>query len=92
MEVLDQKMVTEAMLSEHKRDDMMKMHRTAKHLKKGDWVTVTGVPSLRKYEKRDGSEGTSLEVEVNDWGFCGPKPAPSSQSYNNDAPSPDIPF
>tara|TARA_R110002126_G_scaffold29975_4_gene98404 strand:+ start:83 stop:475 length:393 start_codon:yes stop_codon:yes gene_type:complete len=72
----------------------------AKYLKKGSWVTVTGVPSLRKYEKRDGSEGTSLEVEVNDWGFCGPKPEQSQgngngfarQTYNNDAPSPDVPF
>ena len=70
------------------------------YLKKGSWVTVTGVPSLRKYEKRDGSEGTSLEVEVNDWGFCGPKPEQSQgngngfarQTYNNDAPSPDVPF
>jgi single-strand DNA-binding protein len=73
----------------------------AQYLKKGSWVTVTGVPSLRKYEKRDGSEGTSLEVEVNDWGFCGPKPAPAGKGsaggykrndYSKDAPSPDIPF
>ena len=62
-------------------------------------MTVTGVPSLRKYEKRDGSEATSLEVEVNDWGFCGPKPAPAGKGsgyarkdYSKDAPSPDIPF
>ena len=74
----------------------------AKYLKKGSWVTVTGVPSLRKYHKKDGTEGSSLEVEVNDWGFCGPKPEAQQQSssnrggfgggYNADAPSPDLPF
>ncbi len=45
----------------------------AKHLDKGQWVTVSGEPSLRKYNKRDGTQGTSLEVKVHDWGFCGPK-------------------
>ena len=74
----------------------------AKYLKKGSWVTVTGVPSLRKYHKKDVTEGSSLEVEVNDWGFCGPKPEAQQQSssnrqgfgggYNSDAPSPDLPF
>jgi len=73
----------------------------AKYLTKGSWVTVTGVPSLRKYHKKDGTEGSSLEVEVNDWGFCGPKPEARQSSsnrqgfgggYNADAPSPDLPF
>jgi single-strand DNA-binding protein len=73
----------------------------AQYLKKGSWVTVTGEPSLRKYETKAGKHGSSLEVRVNDWGFCGPKPEarqPSSNrggfggGYNEDAPSPDLPF
>jgi len=69
-----------------------------KHLVKGKWVTVNGEPSLRTYEKRDGSTGFSLEVKVSDWAFCGPKedaPAQrdsSATSYNRGEPSPDIPF
>jgi len=76
----------------------------AKHLKKGDWVAITGVPQLRKYEKRDGTQGSSLEVKVSDWGFCGPKQQASEprqqhrsasyrrSDYNEGAPSADLPF
>ena len=60
----------------------------AKYLRKGSWVTVTGEPSLRKYSKKDGTEGSSLEVNVHDWGFCGPKPALDGKTYDSDAPSP----
>ena len=69
-----------------------------KHLDKGRWVTVNGEPSLRTYEKRDGSTGFSLEVKVSDWAFCGPKEGAPAQrdssatSYNRGEPSPDIPF
>ena len=55
----------------------------AKYLKKGSWVAVSGEPSLRKYTKRDGTEGSSLEVSVNDWGFCGP-----SQTMRDRSPKP----
>ena len=74
----------------------------AQYLRKGSWVTVTGEPSLRKYETKAGKHGASLEVRVSDWGFCGPKPEAQQQSssnrggfgggYNADAPSPDLPF
>jgi single-strand DNA-binding protein len=52
----------------------------AKHLQKDQWVTVNGQPSLRTYEKRDGSTGFSLEVKVSDWAFCGPKVQQDAQS------------
>ncbi len=60
----------------------------AKYLRKGSWVTVTGEPSLRKYTKRDGDEGSSLEVSVNDWGFCGPKPEAREQPERRPEPAP----
>jgi len=75
----------------------------AQYLKKGSWVTVTGEPSLRKYETKGGKHSASLDVRVSDWGFCGPKQQPSAtegftkrrldgKTYNSDAPSPDLPF
>jgi single-strand DNA-binding protein len=35
----------------------------AEHLKKGDLVTVIGQLTVREYEKKDGSKGTSVEVK-----------------------------
>ena len=65
----------------------------AKHLDKGQWVTINGEPSLRKYTKRDGTEAQSLEVKVNDWGFCGPKVQKSPEkSESRSAQYEDLPF
>lgn len=65
----------------------------AKHLDKGQWVTINGEPSLRKYNKRDGTEGTSLEVKVNDWQFCGPKVQQSPEKVERgSAQYEDLPF
>ena len=69
----------------------------AKHLQKGQWVTVNGEPSLRTYEKRDGSKGFGLEVKVSDWAFCGPKVQQDAQSGQTaqgygSQPLGDLPF
>ena len=37
------------------------------YLHKGDKVTVAGSGKLRTYEKRDGSEGSSLDLRVSDF-------------------------
>ena len=39
----------------------------AKYLYKGAKVTVVGSGKLRTYPKKDGSEGSSLELRVNDF-------------------------
>ena len=69
----------------------------AKHLQKDQWVTVNGEPSLRTYEKRDGSTGFSLEVKVSDWAFCGRKVQQDAQSGQTaqgygSQPLGDLPF
>ena len=37
------------------------------YFKKGSKVTVTGKGQLRIYQKQDGSQGSSLELNVNDF-------------------------
>ena len=75
--------------------------RAAQYLKKGQKVAIAGKASVRTYEKRDGSQGFSAEVDGYDWSFAGPKPqaedaapAPTQQS-NGGYSGPmhgDIPF
>jgi len=38
-----------------------------KYMAKGDKVTVAGQGKLRKYEKKEGGEGSSLELNVTDF-------------------------
>lgn len=38
-----------------------------KYMVKGDKVTVAGQGKLRKYEKKEGGEGSSLELNVTDF-------------------------
>lgn len=45
----------------------------AKYLGKGDPVLIQGEPYLRTYTANDGTERTSLEVDVREWAFVGSK-------------------
>jgi single-stranded DNA-binding protein len=45
----------------------------AKYLGKGDPVLIQGEPYLRTYTANDGTERTSLEVDVREWAFVGGK-------------------
>tara|TARA_R110000787_G_scaffold193035_6_gene304604 strand:- start:560 stop:934 length:375 start_codon:yes stop_codon:yes gene_type:complete len=54
-----------------------------RYLVKGTPVAVNGELSLRKYPKNDGSEGTSLEVNVNDVTMMG------RAQGDNQTPAPD---
>ncbi len=57
------------------------------YLQKGSWVTVTGRPEVRTYDKKDGSQGFSAEVNADSWDFVGPKAGPEEQevAYPTDA-------
>lgn len=37
--------------------------QVADHIRKGDYVTVTGQLTVRHYDKQDGSKGTAVEVK-----------------------------
>lgn len=50
-----------------------KAEAAARYLRKGKWVTVSGEPQVRTYEKRDGSPGVSAEMVARDFGFVGNK-------------------
>ena len=58
-----------------KRADVVKQY-----LHKGDKVTVAGSGKLTTYEKKDGTEGSSLELRVSDFTL------PAKPADNNDAP------
>jgi len=56
----------------------------AKYLYKGAKVTVVGSGKLRTYEKKDGSEGSSLELRVSDFTLPAKADAPGEgQSKSN---------
>jgi len=61
-------------------------------VKKGDALQVGGRIKIRKYEKKDGSEGTSVDVNVADFTLLGGKDSGQSRASSNDSPSTDIPF
>ena len=54
------------------------------YLTKGALVGVSGETTLRKYDKKDGGEGFSLDVRVNDLTLLGSK---SSNEPEKDAPA-----
>lgn len=68
------------------------------YLKKGQLVGVSGEATLRTYEKKDGSNGVSLDVRVNDVTLLGKadsRPAAVSADNGNsvvDFSDDDIPF
>ena len=74
------------------------------YLKKGQNVAVHGELSVREYDKKDGSKGYSLEVNVSDVTLTGGRDSGSSASSNpsasaasgaaapSDAFEDDIPF
>ena len=68
------------------------------YLKKGQLVGVSGEATLRSYEKKDGSNGVSLDVRVNDVTLLGKadsRPAAVSADNGNsvvDFSDDDIPF
>ena len=56
----------------------------AKYFYKGAKVTVVGAGKLRTYQKKDGSEGSSLELRVSDFTLPAKADAPSEgQSKSN---------
>jgi len=74
----------------------------AEHLIKGRQVGVSGYLQVRTYEKRDGGQGTAIEVVANRVDFLGggeakqtkdtttPRPAPAA--HGPDVGDDDIPF
>ena len=52
----------------------------ASHLTKGRWVCVSGEAQVRSYDKNDGSQGFSAEVNVNSWSFVGNRQDADEQS------------
>lgn len=61
----------------------------AQYFKKGDPILVQGEPSVRDYTKKDGSQGYSPEVVVNDFAFV--KSKKDGDDYNSHAPQPASP-
>jgi single-strand DNA-binding protein len=45
----------------------------SQYLKKGSWVAISGEPSVRQYDKGDGSKGFSAEINASNWDFVGNK-------------------
>ena len=69
------------------------------HLVKGAQVVVSGEVTLKTYAKRDGSQGASLQVRVNDVDLIGGKGEPRQQRESAQQAAPaadefldDIPF
>lgn len=55
----------------------------ANYLKKGQKVLVEGKPSVRSYEKNDGTHGASLELRVDNIELLGGAPTDSSTAPAN---------
>ena len=58
------------------------------YVSKGQQITISGRGKLDTYEKRDGTQGTSLQVIVNEFSL----PAKSDAPAQNQAVSSEIPF
>ena len=43
------------------------------HLGKGQWVSVSGKPEVRTYEKKDGTQGFSAEMVADTFDCVGPR-------------------
>ncbi len=50
-----------------------KQAEQAAKITKGQWVTVSGVPSLATWTGRDGATKSTPEVEAGSWSWVGPK-------------------
>lgn len=61
----------------------------SQYLVKGQLVGVTGEVTLREYDKKDGSKGSSLEVRVNDLTLLGKREGGEQQAQQQrQAPAP----
>jgi hypothetical protein len=47
--------------------------RARRGITKGQWVTVSGVPSVATWTGRDGTKQSTPEVEAGSWSWVGPK-------------------
>lgn len=50
-----------------------KQAELAAKITKGQWVTVSGVPSVATWTGRDGTKQSTPEVEAGSWSWVGPK-------------------
>ena len=50
-----------------------KQAELASKITKGQWVTVSGVPSVATWTGRDGTKQSTPEVEAGSWSWVGPK-------------------
>lgn len=65
----------------------------AKHLRKGSWVAVSGQAHVRTYNKKDGSQGFSAELDNCNFTFVGNRQDEGGgMEHNRGTASPDIPF
>ena len=56
-----------------------KQAELASKITKGQWVTVSGVPSVATWTGRDGTTKSTPEVEAGSWSWVGPKPEDRGQ-------------
>ena len=56
-----------------------KQAELAAKITKGQWVTVSGVPSVATWTGRDGTKQSTPEVEAGSWSWVGPKPEDRGQ-------------
>ena len=56
-----------------------KQAELASKITKGQWVTVSGVPSVATWTGRDGTTKSTPEVEASSWSWVGPKPEDRGQ-------------
>lgn len=60
--------------------------KLAEYLVKGKQVVVTGELSLREYQKRDGTQGSTLNVRVSELDLIGDKPGGGGERPRSDPP------
>lgn len=59
---------------------------------KGDNITASGTPSLRTYQKNDGTQGTSMELDASSVDPIFPPKQDRQTSYASDDYSESVPF
>ena len=63
--------------------------KLAEYMKKGQEVGVVGELSLNTYQKKDGTQGASLQVRVNDVDLIGSKGSQNEPQQQSAPPMPD---
>ena len=56
------------------------------HIQKGSWVSVTGSPEVRTFEKKNGEQGFSAEMVTFDFAFVGDKPTQAASNTSDPIP------